>query len=101
MNLRGEYQYQGRAFYDPPATFIVTYPGGVPGPAIPNPARYQEGFDVVNLSAGLGKDGTRIRLYANNLFNERPLLDVDYYTGSDRARTIRPRTIGVELRQSF
>jgi len=101
MNLRGEYQYQGRAFYDPPAAITVTYPGGVPGPAIPNPGRYQESFDVVNLSAGLGKDGTSIRLYANNLLNERPLLDVDYYTGSDRARTIRPRTIGVELRQSF
>jgi len=79
----------------------VTYPGGVPGPAIANPAQHQEGFDVVNLSASLGKGGTKIRLYANNLFDVRPLLDVDYLTGSDRARTIRPRTIGVELRQSF
>lgn len=101
LNLRGEYQYQGRALYDFNQTTTIIYPGGVPGPAIPNPATNQEGFDVVNLSAGLGKGGTKIRLYANNLFDARPLLDVDYVTGSDRARTIRPRTIGVELRQSF
>jgi outer membrane receptor protein involved in Fe transport len=101
FHLRGEYQYQGKALYDFNDSIAVTYPGAVPGPAIPNPGQFQESFDVVNLSAGIGKGGTKLRIYANNLFDVRPLLDVDYATGSDRARTIRPRTIGVELRQSF
>ena len=101
LRLRGEYQYQGRALYDFNDTVTVIYPGAVPGPAIANPGEFQESFEVVNLSAGIGKGGTSVRLYANNLFDVRPLLDVDYVTGSDRARTIRPRTIGIELRQSF
>lgn len=101
LRLRGEYQYQGKALYDFNDTVTVIYPGAVPGPAIANPGEFQESFEVVNLSAGIGKGGTSVRLYANNLFDVRPILDVDYVTGSDRARTIRPRTIGIELRQSF
>jgi outer membrane receptor protein involved in Fe transport len=100
FDIRGEYQYQSKATYDFNETLGVTYSDGVEG-TIPNPAQFRESYDVVNLFAAIGKNGTKIRLYANNLFDVSPQLDVDYATGSDRARTIRPRTIGVELRQNF
>lgn len=98
--LRGEYQYQSKARYDFQETLRITYSDGVSG-TVPNPAQFRQSYQVVNLSAAMGKGGTKIRLYANNLFDVRPLLDVDYASGSDRARTIRPRTVGIELRQSF
>jgi len=49
----------------------------------------------------VGDERTKLRLYVNNIFDARPLLDLDLVTGSDKALTIRPRTIGFEVRRSF
>jgi len=100
FDIRGEYQYQSRAEWTLDPNFLITYSNGVSG-LVPNPSRYREAYDVVNLSASIGTDRTQIRLYARNLFDKSPLLDLDLLTGSDKALTIRPRTIGVELRRSF
>lgn len=100
FNVRGEYQYQGKASYSTDPTIAITYADGVPG-TIPNPIQFRESYDVFNLFLWLGRDDTEIRLYANNLLDASPWLDVDLFSGSDRATTIRPRTIGIELRQRF
>ena len=62
-------------------------------------------YELVNLSAGLNmQDGLDVIVYANNLFDENPLLSFDRERGG-RARlgyTIgQPRTIGVTVRKAF
>jgi iron complex outermembrane receptor protein len=100
LKMRGEYQYQGKARYDYTPTLTVTYANGVVG-SVPNPGQLRQSYDVVNAFAVLTRGNTAVRLYANNLFNARPLLDLDLLLGADRAFTLRPRTIGLEFRQGF
>ena len=42
-----------------------------------------------------------LRLYVNNVFDVQPLIDMELGSGNDYATTLRPRTIGVEVRQKF
>ncbi|MGX7926900.1 TonB-dependent receptor [Tsuneonella sp. HG094] len=100
FSLRGEYQYQGKARFSFDPVLPVLYPGGTYG-AIPNASEFRESYEVVNAFASVGNDRTSVRLYVNNLFDTRPLLDLDLVTGSDKALTIRPRTVGMEVRQKF
>lgn len=100
LSLRGEYQYQGRALYDSTPLLPVTYANGIVG-GIANPERYRRPYEVVNAFASLTRGNTALRIYANNILNARPVLDTNLITGADRAYTIRPRTIGFELRQHF
>jgi outer membrane receptor protein involved in Fe transport len=100
FDLRGEYQYQSRALWSINPTRTITYANGVVSTG-PNPSQYREAYDVVNAFASISTGDTTVRLYARNLFDVRPYLDLDLTTGVDRALTIRPRTIGVELRQGF
>ena len=62
-------------------------------------------YELFNLSAGLQMDsGLDVIVYANNLFDENPLLSFDRERGG-RARlgyTVgQPRTVGVTVRKSF
>jgi outer membrane receptor protein involved in Fe transport len=61
--------------------------------------------DVVNLQAGVTKDGVSARLYADNITDERPLQKI-FPNASNLlqpaiASSIRPRTVGLELTKSF
>jgi outer membrane receptor protein involved in Fe transport len=100
FDVRGEYQYQGAAGFTLNPTMLVTFSDGTVA-TIPDPNGFRKAFDVVNLSASFSHGKTRIGLYANNLFDKRPLLLIDQQTASDRAWSIRPRTIGVTVRQGF
>ena len=62
-------------------------------------------YQLVNMSAGIELDsGLSLTVYANNLFDENPLLSFDRERGG-RARLGfnigQPRTFGVTARQSF
>lgn len=61
--------------------------------------------DVFNASAGINFGGTEVKLYAENLTDERPLLQVfpapADTTRANQASTIRPRTFGVQLTHRF
>jgi len=98
--VRGEYQYQSRSRRQFNRTQAVVYPGSVAG-TIPNAAEFRQGYQVVNGFASVTNGQTELRLYVNNVFDVRPLLDTDLAIGSDRSTTIRPRTIGLEVRQRF
>ena len=100
FNLRAEYQYQSSARFSFDRTLFVTYADGVVG-TVPNASEFRQSYDVVNAFASVGDERTKLRLYVNNIFDARPLLDLDLVTGSDKALTIRPRTIGFEVRRSF
>lgn len=100
LTLRGEYQYQGRAPFGILPDLDVLFPDGTIA-GVPNPSEFRQSFDVVNLAASIGKDNTLLRLFARNIFDARPQLDLAIFSGADQTFTIRPRTIGVELVQSF
>lgn len=61
--------------------------------------------DVFNVQAGVSRDGVTVRLYVNNLTNERPLQQIFPNANNPAqpaiASTIRPRTIGLELAKTF
>ncbi len=62
-------------------------------------------YNLVNASAGLTLDsGLELVVYANNLFDENPLLSLDRERGG-RARlgynVGSPRTIGLTVRKNF
>ena len=61
--------------------------------------------DVVNMSVGVTRGNIEVKLYADNLFNARPLFNVTP-SGTDdtvpaRASSIRPFTVGLQLRFKF
>ena len=67
---------------------------------VPIPAQ-----NVVNMSAGISIDEWSVRLYVDNLTNATPLLQV-FPSNADpslpaRASSIRPRTIGLQLKYKF
>ncbi|MEO1203776.1 MAG: TonB-dependent receptor, partial [Pseudomonadota bacterium] len=67
---------------------------------IPIPAQ-----NVVNASAGLSGESWRARIYIDNLTDTRPFQQVvprfDDLTAIDTVSTIRPRTVGIDVRFSF
>jgi iron complex outermembrane receptor protein len=98
--VRGEYQYQSSSRRQFDRIQSVLFPGGIAG-TVPNRAEFRSGYQVVNAFASVGDGQTEFRLYVNNLFDVTPLLDTDLSNGSDRSTTIRPRTIGLEVRRRF
>jgi len=79
--------------------------GGAPGTNGTTVDLKLPSYNLVNLSAGLRFDtGTDVTVYANNLFDENPLLSFDRERGG-RARLGfsigQPRTFGITVRQRF
>lgn len=98
--IRGEYQYQSRSRRQFNRTLAILYPSGAAG-TTPNRAEFRGAYQVVNAFASISNGETEFRLYVNNLFDNRPFLDTDLTAGVDRSTTIRPRTIGLEVRRRF
>lgn len=98
--IRGEYQYQSRSRRQFNRTLAILYPSGAAG-TTPNRAEFRGAYQVVNAFASISDGETEFRLYVNNLFDNRPFLDTDLTAGVDRSTTIRPRTIGLEVRRRF
>jgi iron complex outermembrane receptor protein len=98
--IRGEYQYQSRSRRQFNRTQAILFPGNVAG-SIPNQAEFRTAYQVVNAFASVTDGQTEFRLYVNNLLDNRPFLDTDISAGANRSTTIRPRTIGLEVRRRF
>ncbi|HEX8233102.1 MAG TPA: TonB-dependent receptor [Caulobacteraceae bacterium] len=106
------YQHIGSRFTQPsdqennPRSFVSGLPfGGATGKEATVVDLELPSYNLVNLSAGLQMDnGTDVIVYANNVFDENPLLSFDRERGG-RARlgfqVGQPRTIGVTLRKTF
>ncbi|WP_420145122.1 TonB-dependent receptor [Sphingobium sp.] len=99
LTLRGDYQYRSRQRYAYERTRSVRLPNGT-SILVPNEAEFQEGSQVVNVNATLADGKTSLRFYINNLTDTRPLSRV-VRAFPERAQTLRPRSIGMEVRQSF
>jgi iron complex outermembrane receptor protein len=110
--INASYQHVGSRYTQPsdqennPRTFVHGLPfNGQPAGATTIVDLKLPAYDLVNLSAGLKFDsGLELVAYANNLFDENPLLSFDRERGG-RARlgfnVGQPRTIGLTVRQSF
>ena len=110
--LSATWQHVGDRFTQPsdqvnnPRSFVSGLPfGGASGTDATVVNLRLPAYDLVNLSAGVRlTSGTDISIYANNLFDENPLLSFDRERGG-RARlgfnVGQPRTIGVTVRQAF
>ena len=92
----------GAVFARVDVQYVGGYPNSFPlrpGSTLPNANFFENpSYDNVNLSAGWEKDNLKVVLYGENVAND---LDVIYINASsstsNRALTLRPRTIGVRL----
>ena len=110
--VAGSFQHVGTRYTQPsdqennPRTFVHGLPfGGAPATASTTVDLLLPDYQLVNLSAGVELDsGLSLTVYANNLFDENPLLSFDRERGG-RARLGynigQPRTFGVTARQEF
>jgi outer membrane receptor protein involved in Fe transport len=110
--VSASYQHVGNRFTQPsdqentPRTFFYGNNfGGIPATAGTTVDLKLPSYNLVNLSAGLEFDGgLDLILYANNIFNENPLLSFDRERGG-RARlgfnVGNPRIIGLTVRKAF
>lgn len=89
--VRGDYEYNSKRTTAIPAEDPGTkyYDAGL----VPNPATNQ-----LSLRAGMNFDKWDLALFAENVLNAHPRLDLthqDKYTTLYEAKTLRPRTIGI------
>ena len=78
----------------------ISYPDGSIG-AIPDATQVQAAYHVVNAGFNFTNNNTEYRLYLDNLTDAAPYLDFSRASGVSSATTIRPRTIGFNVRTTF
>lgn len=100
LMMRADYQYQSNARLANERTVSILYSDGVRGPQ-PNFGEFRGAYDVVNAFVSIGNDRMSARLYVNNLLDNRPLIDRGSSLGDYRSTTLRPRTVGLEVRRAF
>ena len=65
-------------------------------------ARYeQKDYALVDVSAGVRRDGWTAELFINNLFNEQAQLNVNAADYTPSVNTNRPRTLGLRFGYRF
>lgn len=83
----GDFRYVGEQF----ESFDQDDPGSV-----------RESYTLTNLRAGMQDDDWQFAVFVQNLTDERPILSVrGNFSGTRAVTSVRPRTIGVELKRSF
>jgi iron complex outermembrane receptor protein len=110
--VTASFQHIGTRFTQPadqednPRTFVHGLPfQGAPADAATTVDLELPSYQIVNFSAGVEFDGgLTVTVYANNVFDENPLLSFDRERGG-RARLAfrvgQPRTYGITARKSF
>ena len=61
----------------------------------------QEAYTIVNVAAGIKRDGWKAELFVNNLFNENAQLNINASDYTPSVTTNRPRTVGLRLGFDF
>jgi iron complex outermembrane receptor protein len=78
----------------------VTFANGTLG-TVPDATQMQAAYHVINANFNFINGGMQYRLYIDNIANAAPYLDFTRALGTSSATTIRPRTIGVNVRTTF
>lgn len=97
--VRADYQYHGSSQRMFESSLPVVTPTGPV--LVPNPTQRQEAYEVVNLNLDIDTSEWRYSVYVTNLFDVAPLIDHNVVSGMEAAITLRPRTLGVNLRRHF
>jgi outer membrane receptor protein involved in Fe transport len=97
--LRADYQFHGSSLRMFESTFNVSTPAGPV--AAPNFTQRQDSYEIVNLNLAFDTRTWRYELFANNLLDAAPVLDHNVVSGMEAAITLRPRTVGLNLRRRF
>lgn len=67
-----------------------------------DPSSVRDSYTLTNLRVGMQNDDWQFAVYIQNLTDERPILSVrGNFSGTRAVTSVRPRTIGVELKRSF
>ncbi|MBS0421727.1 MAG: TonB-dependent receptor [Proteobacteria bacterium] len=98
--FRLDYQFHGSNLRAFEAEQTISYPDGSIG-AIPDATQVQAAYHVVNAGLNVTNNNTEYRLYLDNLTDAAPYLDFTRSAGVSSATTIRPRTIGFNVRTTF
>jgi len=98
--FRVDYQFHGSNLRAFETEQTISYPDGSIG-AIADATQVQAAFHVVNAGFNIINKNTQYRLYLDNLTDAAPYLDFSRAAGVSSATTIRPRTIGINVRTSF
>lgn len=61
----------------------------------------QDGYNMVNLSIGFESENWGVKLFADNLTDERPELFINLMDDIKRISTTRPRTIGIKFTYNY
>lgn len=98
--FRVDYQFHGSNLRAFETQQTISYPDGSIG-AIPDATQVQAAYHVVNAGFNFTNNNTEYRLYLDNLTDAAPYLDFSRASGVSSATTIRPRTIGFNVRTTF
>lgn len=101
LEIQANYQYRGKQRRQAIPTQNARFGGAAAATPIPYAALFQEGYDVVNAFAMLSSGQISARLFVDNVLDEAPYIDTNLTVGISRSTTLRPRTIGFELRHDF
>jgi outer membrane receptor protein involved in Fe transport len=98
--FRVDYQFHGSNLRAFETEQTISYPDGSIG-AIADATQVQAAYHVVNAGFNFTNNNTEYRLYLDNLTDAAPYLDFSRASGVSSATTIRPRTIGFNVRTTF
>ncbi len=108
LPLTPEFQGTGRARYDWFAGGFdlwvqgaVQYAGETFSSLIVQEREKQDSYTTADLSAGIGRDNWNLKLFAENVTDERAELFINSQDNIRRITTNRPRTMGMELSVDF
>ena len=99
-NFRADVQYHGKNLRAFEEFQSVSFPGGTLG-TIPEGTQVQAAYHVINANFNFVNGTMQYRLYLDNIANAEPYLDFSRASGTSDATTIRPRTVGVDVRANF
>lgn len=89
--VRSDFEQTGKSY----GSFLVSTPDA------PNPSYINPSYHVVNLTMGLNFDRYQLSLFAKNLLDDRTVLQSPQVNTVTLGYTMRPLTLGVELKASF
>jgi outer membrane receptor protein involved in Fe transport len=99
-SFRADVQYHGKNLRAFEEFQSVSFPDGTLG-TIPEGTRVQAAYHVINANFNFVNGTMQYRLYLDNIANAEPYLDFSRASGTSDATTIRPRTVGVDVRANF
>lgn len=107
--VRADYQYRSSQWRSFDRILCVAAPGATVTSAgcaagrlaVRNGAQIQDAYGVANFSLGVSTDRYTLRLFVNNVFDSKPILDYVTSYNYQQVNSLRPRTVGLAGKFGF